>query len=147
VGFPGETATDFEATYILVESLPVTYLHVFPFSPRSGTPAAGMPQVAAAVVQTRAKRMRELGQEKKRQFLAAQLGRTGEVLVEGPGPRNGWLKGLSANYLRVFLPGPIDWKNRILTLRFREIQGEVLVGEILGPAQKDNGLLEGDRIN
>ncbi len=131
VGFPGETAADFEATYALVEALKVTYLHVFPFSPRPGTPAAAMPRLAATIVRSRAKRMRELGQMKKRQFLETQLGRTGEVLVEGPGPQAGWLKGLSANYLPVLLPGPLEWKNRIVTVRFREVQREVLVGEVM----------------
>jgi threonylcarbamoyladenosine tRNA methylthiotransferase MtaB len=131
VGFPGETAADMEATYALIESLPVTYLHVFPFSPRPGTPAAAMPRVAAGTVQGRAKRMRELGQRKKKQFLESQLDRTGEVLVEGPASQTGWLKGLSANYLRVLLPGPMDLKNQIVMLRFRELQGEVLVGEVV----------------
>jgi threonylcarbamoyladenosine tRNA methylthiotransferase MtaB len=131
VGFPGETPADFEATCALVEALKVTYLHVFPFSPRPGTPAAAMPRVAAAVVRSRAKRMRELGQRKKGEFLAAQVGRTGEVLVEGPGPRLGWLQGLSANYQRVLLPGPPEWQNRLVTVRFREVQGEVLVGEVV----------------
>ncbi|MFZ5450568.1 MAG: tRNA (N(6)-L-threonylcarbamoyladenosine(37)-C(2))-methylthiotransferase MtaB [Thermodesulfobacteriota bacterium] len=131
VGFPGESAADFEATCALVESLPVTYLHVFPFSPRPGTPAANLRRVPAREVQNRAKIMRELGQTKKRQFLEAQLGRTGEVLVEGTLPRPGWLKGLSANYLRVILPGPLDWQNRILQVRFREVQGDVLVGEVI----------------
>jgi threonylcarbamoyladenosine tRNA methylthiotransferase MtaB len=131
VGFPGETAADFEATYTLVESLPVTYLHVFPFSPRPGTPATEMRRVPATEVKARAQTMRELGQRKKRRFLESQLSRTGEVLVEGQAPRTGWLKGLSANYLRVLLPGPQEWQNRILTVRFREVQGEVLVGEVL----------------
>jgi threonylcarbamoyladenosine tRNA methylthiotransferase MtaB len=131
VGFPGETAADFEATFSLVEALKVTYLHVFPFSPRPGTPAARLRRVPAPEVKARAKRMRELGQIKKRQFLEAQLGRTGEVLVEGPGPRAGWLQGLSANYLRVLLPGPLEWQNQILTVRFREVQGEILLGEVM----------------
>jgi threonylcarbamoyladenosine tRNA methylthiotransferase MtaB len=131
VGFPGETAADFEATRGLVESLPVTYLHVFPFSPRPGTPAARMPRVPAREVQQRAKVMRELGQAKRREFLEAQLGKTGEVLVEGSAPQSGLLQGLSANYLRVILPGSLSLKNRILTVRFQEVQGEVLVGEII----------------
>ena len=131
VGFPGETWADFEATRSLVASLPATYLHVFPFSPRPGTPAAQLRRVPAPEVKTRAEVMRQLGQAKKRQFLEAQLGKTGEVLVEGHGPQKGWLKGLSANYLRVLLPGPPDWKNRILRVRFKEVQGEVLVGEAL----------------
>jgi threonylcarbamoyladenosine tRNA methylthiotransferase MtaB len=131
VGFPGETGADFEDTRSLVEFLQVTYLHVFPFSPRPGTPAALMPRVPAQEVQQRAKIMRSLGQRKKRQFLAAQPGRTGEVLVEGSAPTNGWLQGLSANYLRVLLPGPQSWKNRIVTVRFREVQGDILVAEVV----------------
>jgi hypothetical protein len=51
--------------------------------------------------------------------------------VEGPASQTGWLKGLSANYLRVLLPGPMDLKNQIVMLRFRELQGEVLVGEVV----------------
>jgi threonylcarbamoyladenosine tRNA methylthiotransferase MtaB len=131
VGFPGETAADFEASRGLVESLPVTYLHVFPYSPRPGTPAAGMDRVPAREVQKRAQVMRELGQAKKREFLEAQLGKTGEVLVEGFAPQSGLLQGLSANYLRVLLPGALSLKNRILTVRFQEVQGEVLVGQIV----------------
>jgi len=138
VGFPGETPADFAATLSLVESLPVTYLHVFPFSPRPGTPGAHLARVPPGEVQTRGKIMRELGQAKKKEFLEAQVGNTGEVLAEGPGPQAGWLQGLSANYLRVLLPGPPDWKNHILTVRFREVQGEALVGEVLGPFQEDS---------
>ena len=51
VGFPGETAADFEATRSLVAELPVTYLHVFPYSPRPGTPAADLPPLPGNVVQ------------------------------------------------------------------------------------------------
>ena len=65
VGFPGETAADFEATRSLVAELPVTYLHVFPYSPRPGTPAADLPPLPANLVQERARIMRELGQAKK----------------------------------------------------------------------------------
>jgi len=131
VGFPGETGADFEATFALVAELKVTYLHVFPFSPRPGTPAARMPRVAATVIQSRAKIMRELGQRKKKQFLEAQIGKTGEVLVEGPAFRAGRLQGLSANYLRVLLPGPPEWQNRIVKVRFREFLGEALAGEVV----------------
>jgi len=131
VGFPGETAADFEATRSLVKSLPVTYLHVFPFSPRPGTPAARMDRVPAREAQERAKFMRELGQNKRRKFLEAQLEKTGEVLVEGSANQSGWLQGLSANYLRVLLPGPPSWRNRILTVRFQEVQGDILVAETI----------------
>ena len=129
VGFPGETAADFEATRSLVAALPVTYLHVFPYSPRPGTPAADLPPLPGNVVQERARIMRELGQAKKIQFLEAQLGQVREVLVEGPAAPEGWLQGLSDHYLRVTFPGPPALRNRRVMVRFSRREGEVLVGE------------------
>lgn len=129
VGFPGEASADLEATRALVESLPATYLHVFPYSPRPGTPAAELPPLPGGEIQRRAQVMRELGRLKKRQFLQGQLGQVREVLVEGPAPQRGWLQGLSDNYLRVLLPGPPDWRNQLRKVRFLEIQGELVVGE------------------
>jgi MiaB/RimO family radical SAM methylthiotransferase len=129
VGFPGETAADFEATRTLVAELPVTYLHVFPYSPRPGTPAAGLPPLPANLVQARARILRELGQAQKKKFLEAQLGQVREVLVEGPATQPGWLQGLSDHYLRVTFPGPPALHNRLVLVRFTRRQGEVLVGE------------------
>jgi threonylcarbamoyladenosine tRNA methylthiotransferase MtaB len=129
VGFPGETATDFEATRALVASLPVTYLHVFPYSPRPGIAAADLPPLPAQVIRERARLLRELGQAKRRQFLEAQLGQIREVLVEGPAPWSGHLQGLSDHYLRIIFPGPREWHNRLVKVRLRARQGEVLVGE------------------
>jgi threonylcarbamoyladenosine tRNA methylthiotransferase MtaB len=132
VGFPGETAADFESTRALVEALPVTYLHVFPYSPRPGTPAADLPPLPGNLVQERARIMRELGQAQKEKFLEAQLGQIREVLVEGPDQPEGWLKGLSDHYLRVTFPGPAALRNRRVMVRFNLRQGEVLVGEAVG---------------
>ncbi len=129
VGFPGENEADFAATRDLVASLPVTYLHVFPFSLRPGTPAAALPALPGRVVQERARLMRELGQAKKQQFLEAQLGQVREVLVEGPAPRKGWLKGLSDHYLRVVFPGPPAWHNRRVKVRLQAMREELLLGE------------------
>ena len=53
------------------------------------------------------------------------------MLVEGPAPQRGWLKGLSDNYLRVVLPGPPALRNRRLRVRFRSLEGEVMVGEVV----------------
>jgi threonylcarbamoyladenosine tRNA methylthiotransferase MtaB len=129
VGFPGETAADFEATRVLVAELPVTYLHVFPYSPRPGTPASELPPLPAKIVQARARIMRELGQALKKKFLEAQLGQVREVLVEGPAAPEGWLQGLSDHYLRVTFPGPPTLRNRRIMVRLQARQGEVLVGE------------------
>jgi threonylcarbamoyladenosine tRNA methylthiotransferase MtaB len=132
VGFPAETSSDFEATRTLVANLPVAYLHVFPFSPRPGTPAQAMRPLPGEEVQLRAQVMRKLGQDKKAAFYQAQVGDVGEVLVEGPAPgRPGWLKGLAANYLRVVLPGSSSWQNRRVSVRYLEVRDELLVGEVI----------------
>ena len=128
-GFPTETTTAFEATQALVASLPVAYLHVFPFSPRPATAAAQMKPLPGKEIRGRAQIMRHLGLQKKQEFQHRQLGKIREVLVEGPAPQKGWLKGLSDNYLRVVFPGPLEWRNRRLRVRLQRMQGEVMVGE------------------
>ncbi len=84
-GFPTEDAAMFQATLDLVEEAGLTYLHVFPYSPRPGTPAARMPQVPAAVRRERAARLRALGAEMLDAFLRAQRGRRLGALMERGG--------------------------------------------------------------
>ena len=75
-GFPTETEAMFARSLDLVEECGLTHLHVFPFSPRPGTPAARMPQVARDVVKERARRLREKGEAALRRHLDAQVGAT-----------------------------------------------------------------------
>jgi threonylcarbamoyladenosine tRNA methylthiotransferase MtaB len=84
-GFPTETDAMFENTLSLIEDAGLAYLHVFPYSARSGTPAARMPAVARAVVKARAERLRGAGAAGLGRHLQAQLGRTVQGLVERPG--------------------------------------------------------------
>ena len=84
-GFPTETEAMFENTMRLVEECGLTWLHVFPFSPRPGTPAARMPQLDGAVIRERAARLRAAGAERVAAHLAAQRGRTVAGLLEGRG--------------------------------------------------------------
>lgn len=84
-GFPTETPEMFANTVRLVEECGLTFLHVFPFSPREGTPAARMPQVARSEIKERAQRLREKGGELLGQYLAGQRGAEVEVLMEGAG--------------------------------------------------------------
>jgi threonylcarbamoyladenosine tRNA methylthiotransferase MtaB len=81
-GFPTETEEMFQATLDIVDDCGLTYLHVFPYSPRRGTPAARMPQVPRETVKTRAARLREKGDAALDRHLKAQLGRTVDVLLE-----------------------------------------------------------------
>jgi threonylcarbamoyladenosine tRNA methylthiotransferase MtaB len=84
-GFPTETEEMFANTLALVEEADLAFLHVFPFSPRPGTPAARMPQLAKAVVKDRAARLRAAGDDALVRHLARQAGRTLQALVERPG--------------------------------------------------------------
>jgi threonylcarbamoyladenosine tRNA methylthiotransferase MtaB len=102
-GFPGETEADHEATMSLVDSLPFTYLHVFPYSARPGTAATrlGNP-VAPAVSQRRAKDLRHLGSVKTAAYLASRVGQSADVVVVGGGETR---HGLTEDYLDVDLVG------------------------------------------
>lgn len=84
-GFPTETEAMFENSLRIVGECGLTYLHVFPFSPRTGTPAARMPQVPKAVAKDRAARLRDAGRRRLAAHLASQVGRTLDVLQETAG--------------------------------------------------------------
>lgn len=101
VGFPGETDRHFARTLRLVEALPLTYLHVFPYSPRPGTQAAAMEgRIVGNALKERTRILRDLGRRKKRLFQERFVGSVLEVLVETPlGP--GLWSGTSENYLTV----------------------------------------------
>jgi threonylcarbamoyladenosine tRNA methylthiotransferase MtaB len=84
-GFPTETDAMFENTRALIDDAGLSYLHIFPFSPRKGTPAARMPQVAREVVKERAANLRAKGDEALAAHLAARIGSEQTLLVEKPG--------------------------------------------------------------
>ncbi len=83
-GFPTETEEMFENSLKLVEECGLTWLHVFPFSPRKGTPAARMPQLQKPVIKERAARLREAGDARVRAHLQAQVGQRHSILMESP---------------------------------------------------------------
>lgn len=105
IGFPGETEESFKNTYQWIESLPISYLHVFPFSRRKGTVAAHFDQqVDPREIRQRAMRMRELGKEKRRSFYGRFLHQTLDVLIEERREKgSGRWRGLSRNYIPVSL--------------------------------------------
>jgi threonylcarbamoyladenosine tRNA methylthiotransferase MtaB len=83
-GFPTETEQMFENSLKLIEDCGLTFLHVFPFSPRKGTPASRMPQVPGPAIRDRAARLRAAGEAALGRHLDAQVGRLHQVLSEGP---------------------------------------------------------------
>jgi len=124
IGFPGETENAFENTFSLIETLPVTYLHVFPFSSRPGTPASRYPQkVPQKTIKARCEKMRLLGNEKKRIFYETFLGKTVEILIEGKRDKaTGLLKGITANYIPVHVAGKDDLFNTMVQVNIEKIE-------------------------
>lgn len=116
VGFPGETDAAFQNTFNLLETLPVSYLHVFPFSARKGTPAAKFPEVVhPETVKKRCNLLRGLGNRKKAAFYKKFLNKKLEILVESTRDQaTGKLKGVSSNYIPVLVDGPDDLKNALV---------------------------------
>jgi threonylcarbamoyladenosine tRNA methylthiotransferase MtaB len=124
VGFPGESDAAFNSTYECIRSLPVSYLHVFPFSARPGTPAAGYAcRVPSDVIKARCERMRRLGNTKRMRFYQYFIGRRIPILVENTRhTATGFLKGISSNYLTVLIDTDDSLSNQILSVR---ITGQV----------------------
>jgi len=124
VGFPGETDAAFDNTYACIQSLPVAYLHVFPFSARPGTPAASYaPRVPSRVIKTRCEHMRRLGNTKRMRFNQQFIGRRIPILIEATRhAATGFLKGISSNYLTVLIDTDAPLGNQIHSVR---ITGQV----------------------
>ena len=130
-GFPGETDAEFEETRWMVEGLPLTYLHVFTFSSRPGTPAANMPnQVRVNVARERNQILRELAAKKKLAFMRSFIGQgldaiTLDVVSEDS---NGmWTEALTDNYLKLKLQGR-HASNQWLRVRVFDVADEHLLG-------------------
>ena len=112
-GFPGETEEDFRDSYDFVKSLPLSYLHVFTYSRRPGTPAAAMKeQVPEQVKHDRTNRLLELSETKKRFFYHEHVGETRPVLWESENV-DGKMFGFTDNYIKVAAPFNPDWVNTI----------------------------------
>ncbi|MBU1172579.1 MAG: tRNA (N(6)-L-threonylcarbamoyladenosine(37)-C(2))-methylthiotransferase MtaB [Proteobacteria bacterium] len=135
VGFPGETDQAFNNTYELIESLPIMYLHVFPFSPRIKTPAASFPDhVAPDIMKLRTERLRALGALKKETFLKTCCGKTLEVLIENKrDSKSGMLKGLTSNYATVFVDGPDTLFNSLQRVLIDRAYSNHVTGTLIKP--------------
>lgn len=119
IGFPGETENAFANTYSLVEDLPVTYLHVFPFSSRGKTPADKLSgKVSSTVIKKRCQKMHQLGNIKKRIFYKKIVGQKVDVLMEDKREiSTGHLKGITSNYIPVHVPCDDKYKNALVQVR------------------------------
>jgi len=131
VGFPGETDDDFEQTRALIESLPFTYLHVFTYSSRPGTPSAAMlSQVRGDVAHDRNRILRELAARKKRQFQEGFVGRTLEAItLTHVDQQERFTEALTGNYQKLWVEG-VHEANRAILARIVGIEADALVGRI-----------------
>ena len=129
VGHPGEGEDDFEASMSLVRELPFSYLHVFAYSDRKGTEAAGMgDHITAAVIRERSRRLRALGTEKSLAFKRRLLGRMVEALVLEERRTDGALTGLTSNYVEVAFDGPDGLGRAFVKVRVDEADPRGLRG-------------------
>ena len=110
-GFPTETEEMFSRSLDLVEECGLTFLHVFPYSPRPGTPAARMPQVSGPEIKERARRLRAAGEAALRKRLASEAGAMREVLIESD------RQGRTEHYLPVAITGEAPGAVRRLAIK------------------------------
>jgi threonylcarbamoyladenosine tRNA methylthiotransferase MtaB len=109
VGFPGETDAEFEDTRKMVADNPFSYLHVFRFSPRPGTPAATMDnQVHPELISSRSAILRELAKSKAVEFQRSLVGSHREAVVEAESKIPGWRQATTDNYVTVMVPDSFD---------------------------------------
>jgi len=140
VGYPGEEDTHFENTYRLIKRLPLTYLHVFAYSPREGTAAFSRKETVKGNVKAeRSELLRRLGREKSIYFKNSHVGKIVEVLVEDErDEENGLLKGYTGNYLRVMIQD--DEKSPLIPLFQRgKLFPPLSKGEIRFPPLEKGG--------
>ena len=123
-GFPTETEEMFNNTLDLVKRADITHLHVFPYSVRTGTPAAKMPQVPVPVRKERAKILRTVGENLLFEYMQGKIGQTVEVLYETEG------KGLCEYYLPVFV-GEGFTAGDYVSVRLTDIKDGVFIGSVL----------------
>jgi threonylcarbamoyladenosine tRNA methylthiotransferase MtaB len=130
-GFPGEDEISYGNSYSLIKDLPVSYLHVFPFSARAGTAAAGFNnQVNQKVIKKRAEELRTLGMEKRKTFYNSCLANEFSALTEGwYSKEEKMIKGLTDNYLPVIFSSDSLLENRMAEVRALKQDKEVLICE------------------
>jgi threonylcarbamoyladenosine tRNA methylthiotransferase MtaB len=133
VGFPGETDAEFEETRRMVEDLPFTYLHVFTFSSRPGTPAATLPnQIPVRIARERNRILREIAAEKKLAFMRSFVGLEVAAITLNVVSENSdctWTEALTDNYLKLKLQGRHD-ANQWVRARVLDRADGQLVGDL-----------------
>ena len=135
-GFPGETETDFAETIEFIRTMPFSYLHVFPYSARTGTEAASLVErLDARTITTRSRTLRDIGRAKSEEFRRTLVGQVEDVLVlETVDRETGGLVGLSGNFVEVVFAGPRDIVGTLVTVCVTCVEGDRTLGELVGSA-------------
>lgn len=129
VGFPGETEEEFSQTLSFVERCAFSAMHIFPYSRRSGTPAADFPnQISNAVKEERARRAGQLAAVLEGRYLSSWLGQTAPVLFEER--RDGLWWGHTPQYTQVAVPWEGDLHNSLARVALHTVRGGVLLGDL-----------------
>jgi threonylcarbamoyladenosine tRNA methylthiotransferase MtaB len=131
VGFPGETEEDYEDTHRFLESLPLTYLHVFSFSARPGTPAASLPEpVKASDIERRSRQLIKLSESRRMIFMRTAAGSVSEVLFEKK-DASGMIAGYTGNYIRTVVPYRKDLPGTLRHVKLTTLRNDTAMnGEI-----------------
>jgi len=133
VGFPGENDEDFEETYNFVEEINFSDIHVFKYSPRQGTPAAGfVDQVDGKIKHLRSEKLITLGQNMKKDYISRFIGKNRSVLFETESKyMEGYIEGLTDNYLKVLVKGGKELEGRLENVNLKVLEKEFIIGDIL----------------
>lgn len=129
VGFPGEEEEDFEKTYQFLENSPLTYFHVFSYSPRPWTPAASWPQVDERVKKERSTRLRKLARKKNVEFRKLFLGKECKAIVIKKGKDGA--RVLTSNYLKVSVPSCLSEEREEVRVKITEVDSKETKGKII----------------
>ena len=130
VGFPGETDEEFRETVDFVETIKLAKIHIFPFSPRTGTPAAKMKdQVAAPIKDVRAKQLAKVEESLQLAFMKDQIGKVIEVLFESF--HDGILSGYTSNYIKVNVSSSVNLENTLAKVKIDGFDERGLTGHSL----------------
>ena len=137
VGFPGETEEDFRESYAFAEEIGFAKIHVFPYSPKRGTPAAARKdQLLNAVKSERSHTLIQLSDRMAADFLADAVGTDAEVLYERA-VGEGIYEGHTTNYMKVHGRSEADLTNRIAKTHITRAEGEMLFGDVEAPVAED----------
>jgi len=131
-GFPSETEANYDETYSLLNTLPISYLHTFTYSERSSTDAINInPKVPHPEKKRRTLLLRELSEKKKLEFYQTQIGKVKEIIPEDFDKETKLYKGWSENYVRTAFFWDYELNNHFVQVELNNIQSDFVIGEKL----------------